>query len=138
TPIATNLYRATSIDSSWNGRDVYLVGYGKYDATRPVDGLKRFGRSTMNLYSNLLEVGTPTTHLCFGDSGGPALALVNGVESHAGIASFVDRSDCSGKGYYTRTNVYASFVTSLYWDLLRRAPDGGGLRANVDGMLTGA
>jgi secreted trypsin-like serine protease len=109
-PAPLPLQRAP-LDSSWVGRAARMVGYGqtvygtfnttKYDADTTVASVP--GDDTV-------QVGDATAHTCVGDSGGPALVTVGGVETIIGVDSYTDTSGCTEASHYRRVDEYTAFL----------------------------
>ena len=111
TPVAMN---RSPITDDLIGQAVRMVGYGKSsgtDTNGATAGTKRQVTSVLDSYTDkILHVGVPGATTCEGDSGGPALMMLDGVESIAGVVSFGDIA-CEQLGADTRVDAYAdSFV----------------------------
>lgn len=101
-----------SMDDSWIGRTVTLVGYGVSDGpSQTGGGIKR----EVDVKIDKLEattLGYTTTNgqtACNGDSGGPAYADEGGQLVIAGITSYGDQG-CQQYGVYTRVDAYLDFI----------------------------
>ena len=101
-----------SMDDSWVGTSVKLVGYGVDDgAAQSNAGIKREVDVTID------QVDPTTLHYttkqgksaCNGDSGGPAFATVGGQLVVAGVTSYGDQT-CQQFGVYTRVDAYLDFI----------------------------
>jgi hypothetical protein len=74
------------------------VGYGQRSVSaNPPSG----DRHTINLpitavTSGQVRYGSPGAAICFGDSGGPFFALINGVETQIAVHSYTNDPTCSG------------------------------------------
>lgn len=95
--------------------DVRVVGYGADSHRATGAGTKRSVTTRVKAISSLfVQIGSSNQQSCHGDSGGPALQMIGGVETIIGVTSFgLDRSPtnvCFGGGYDTRVDVYADFV----------------------------
>jgi secreted trypsin-like serine protease len=66
--------------------------------------------------SLFVQIGSSSRQTCHGDSGGPALQTIGGVETIVGVTSFgSDRSAnnvCFGGGFDTRVDDYAPFIAA--------------------------
>ncbi len=85
------------------------IGFGVFDRdTQQVDGKKREGTTTITgtQSPDITISGDSTVSVCFGDSGGPGMLTVAGVEYVAGIHSFTSGSDCQPPNGDTRVDVY--------------------------------
>jgi len=95
------------------------VGFGRHDRADPLpDGRKREGTTTLTGYvadSDVVLAGDEVA-LCFGDSGGPGLLAVDGVELLAGVHSFTAGLDCQPPGADTRVDLYAADVVRPWID----------------------
>jgi uncharacterized protein (TIGR03382 family) len=109
----------TAIDTGDVGQTVRLIGYGVTsgsDSTGMTAGTKRQTTTTIsNVTSYLIELGDATNNTCEGDSGGPALMTMGGVETIIGVTSFGDQG-CSAGGADSRVDVYADSFVQPYID----------------------
>ncbi|MBV9949439.1 MAG: S1 family peptidase [Myxococcales bacterium] len=122
-----------AIDASWVGQPIRFVGYGvtsSDDISGSTATARRQGYSTVSGYDPLFLDASPTGTLpCAGDSGGPALVLVDHVETLAGVVSFGDAA-CSVIDL-TRVDTHLDFVDR--WVAAAEAPDdAGGAAADGD------
>ena len=101
-----------SMDQSWIGKSVRLVGYGVDDGPSQSNaGIKRMVDVTID------KVDPTTLHYttqqgqtaCNGDSGGPAFSDDGGQLVVAGITSYGDQN-CQQYGVYTRVDAYLDFI----------------------------
>lgn len=101
-----------SMDQSWIGKPVTLVGYGVDDGPSQSNaGIKRMVTVTID------QVDPTTLHYttqqgqtaCNGDSGGPAFSDEGGQLVVAGITSYGDQN-CQQYGVYTRVDAYLDFI----------------------------
>lgn len=87
------------------------VGFGVYDRdTGEADGKKREGTTTITDVdpdTTVVLSGDENLSVCFGDSGGPGLITVDGVEYVAGIHSFTTSQDCLPPNGDTRVDLFA-------------------------------
>ena len=104
-PLAT-----TALDARSVGLALRLVGFG---ATGPADTTppqKRVGTSSVaSLTTNEIALASSPSQTCSGDSGGPAFAMVGGVEAIVGVTSSGDPA-CSQTARDMRVDAYASFI----------------------------
>jgi V8-like Glu-specific endopeptidase len=85
------------------------VGFGVYDrTTQASDGRKREGTTTITgvTTSDVVLSGDENLSVCFGDSGGPGLITVDGVELVAGVHSYTNSQDCHPPNGDTRVDLY--------------------------------
>jgi len=113
-PVAFNRNPLTTANQSL---PVRLVGYGASTHTNTGAGTKRAVTTTVDSISSLfVKIGSSSQQTCHGDSGGPALQTVNGVDTIIGITSFgSDNSPsnvCLGGGYDSRVDQYSSFIAA--------------------------
>ncbi len=93
------------------GSSVRAVGYGLSSASAQTGaGTKRSVTVPVDLVtSTQLGIGKDSKGTCNGDSGGPAFATIDGVATIVGLTSY-GNSACTGTGYDTRIDAYASFI----------------------------
>lgn len=95
--------------------EVRVVGYGANSHRATGAGTKRTVTTNVKAISSLfVQIGSSNQQSCHGDSGGPALQRIDGVETIIGVTSFgLDRSTtnvCFGGGYDTRVDAYSGFI----------------------------
>ncbi len=82
------------------------VQYGKYNVIKH--------EATTALASigpvDTVVVGDLKHRSCIGDSGGPALVKIDGVETIVGVDSYAETSGCLEPASYRRTDVYTAFL----------------------------
>lgn len=114
-PVAPIALSTTALDASWIGRELAFVGYGASNGfTGAGGGVKR------GVVLPIAQIGATqfaydgrTANTCFGDSGGPALALSEDkVPSLVGVTSFGDAT-CTQFGVDTRVDAFAPFLASF-------------------------
>lgn len=96
------------------GRPARIVGYGqaavgvpsatRRQAATVVDGLDP---------DDTVRVGDAAHVTCLGDSGGPALVRVDGVETVIGVDSYADNGSCDRPAHFRRTDLYLSFIDTF-------------------------
>jgi hypothetical protein len=109
TPIRFN---RSPLTDAMIGQPVRLIGYGYEEDFFGEAGIKRQAQVTLDAFTDvLLEDGNVERHTAEGDSGGPALMMVDGVESIVGTLSFghVEKWQVS-KEYHTRVDRYLDFI----------------------------
>ena len=99
-----------------SGTGVRIVGYGTNNHTGGGAGTKRTANtSIVGTSSTLLHIGQTSRQTCHGDSGGPALKTINGVETIVGLTSYgsdLPFFQCFGGGYDTRVDAYTAFINA--------------------------
>src|SRR5579871_1800958 len=106
-------FNHANLDNNFNGAPLRIVGYGissGSDQQGTTAGTKRQAMTQVNqLYQAFIYLGDAQHNTCEGDSGGPAFAMLNGIEQIVGITSFGDQG-CTMGGYDTRVDQYAAFI----------------------------
>ena len=102
--------------SKWEGREVWLVGYGSSKLApddRPREGseIKRVIPLTIAaLNDGKIKFDTAGQRTCEGDPGGPALIHLGGGQYRVvGVSSCEDLS-CAPSGVYTRIDRFTAFL----------------------------
>lgn len=100
-----------------NLSNLTIVGYGKTydrDTTFAITKHKADGLSATLDPADTMTVGDARQHACVGDSGGPALAQINGVSTIIGINSYSDETGdatrCRIASHYQRVDKYLAFI----------------------------
>ncbi len=101
------------LDASIEGVEARIVGYGqlvykelnlkKHEATTVVAALDDV---------DTLTVGDLSHKSCVGDSGGPALVQMDGVETIVGVDSYADTAGCLEPAHYRRPDVFGDFLSA--------------------------
>jgi MYXO-CTERM domain-containing protein len=93
------------------GQTVRFVGYGLDNAAAQSGaGVKRTTSTMLSDFDTVLIHFADGTHeTCNGDSGGPALMTLSGVETIVGTTSFGD-VNCAAGGYDTRVDAETAFI----------------------------
>ncbi len=96
---------------SLTGQPTRIVGYGqttylqlnraKYAASTIVGALPP---------DDTVVVGDAVHRSCIGDSGGPALTLLDGKETLFGVDSYTDTTGCTEPSHYRRIDRYTAFL----------------------------
>ncbi len=101
-----------SMDSSWIGTDLLLVGYGVSNGPNQTGGgVKRMvDVSVSQLTATTLRYETTNgKSACNGDSGGPAFLVQGGALTLVGVTSYGDQN-CQQYGVYTRVDAFLDFI----------------------------
>lgn len=108
TPYAVN---RDPLPASMVGSPVRIVGYGVNTGTgQSGAGVRRAVTTKIDSINDLLvQVGATGEETCNGDSGGPALATVDGVTKIVGVTSY-GNMDCTQGGFDTRVDRYSAFI----------------------------
>ena len=104
--------RLEPFDASFKGRDIRIVGFGAPagGGGQDTDLRKRTGDTKIESYGNDdFRMHATPSQTCNGDSGGPALATIDGKEVVIGLTSSGD-ADC--KALFPRMNYVCSAATS--------------------------
>jgi secreted trypsin-like serine protease len=126
TPLPFNTKALTQADV---GQSVRLIGYGATvtgsSSGNDGFGLKRQLTTTVDdiATTGVVHVGKTGHTACSGDSGGPALLVIDGVETIIGVDSYSNaKVDCTEGEYYQRVDTQAAFIAKY---LTIAAPDAG-------------
>jgi secreted trypsin-like serine protease len=117
TPIAMN---TTGLGNDLVGQPARMVGYGKSagtDTTGATAGRKRQAATQLVSFTDkLVTFGMPGETTCEGDSGGPGLMTIGGVEVIVGVVSFGD-AQCAQLGVDTRVDRFADSWVRPFVDM---------------------
>lgn len=95
------------------GQDVLAIGFGRttlIDAGSDTNTLRRSATLTVSaLDPSLIAYDLRERGICEGDSGGPDLATVEGVDTVVGVHSFIV-TDCDGQGVSGRVSGDLDFI----------------------------
>ncbi len=112
--IAPMPWNNAALPSELKGKNVRIVGYGLNDGVNQTGaGIKRTAATKLSKFDDLLVTtgGFGQNRICNGDSGGPILAILNGVETVIGVNSF-GFAFCVGSGNSTRVDTYTAKIQS--------------------------
>jgi secreted trypsin-like serine protease len=110
TPIAPNL-DGRAIDRL---SEIRVVGYGLTGTNRSDSGIRRSGTARAVVSRSFVESVRGTGGTCYGDSGGPALAMIDGRERVVGVTSHGTRTRCEdGHTRFVRTDVHRAFLAQF-------------------------
>src|SRR5262249_3224768 len=110
-------YNHVPLDASFRGQAARVIGYGVSDAAAQTGfGIKRqLNTSISDSTDRLLMVGTSDQTICHGDSGGPLLVSMGGVETIVGVSSFIPIDGCTN-AVETRVDVCSVWIDSFIPD----------------------
>lgn len=113
TTIKPMAWNDAPLDATQKGKPARIVGYGLNDGLgQKGAGIKRMANVKLNDFDDLLvKTGDLLHTICSGDSGGPVLMKIGGVEKVVGVNSF-GIIFCLFSGNSTRVDKYATFVKS--------------------------
>ncbi len=127
-PVTPLPFNTTVDPATLAGQSLRLVGYGSTGSLSPSDtsaGIKRVTTTTLSrTLSRLLEFDDTVHNTCEGDSGGPAFATIDGVETIVGVTSFGQQSPnyCDGIGFDTRVDLYGTDFVQPFIDMYDPPP----------------
>jgi secreted trypsin-like serine protease len=102
---------ANSIDDSWLGSTIKIVGFGLTSSDGDA-GTKMVGTTTIDgVDDGTFHFSGDPSQTCQGDSGGPAFMKIDGKNTVIGLTSFGD-SNCQKYGRDTRVDVQNDFLNS--------------------------
>lgn len=112
------------LDEGIAGRAARIVGYGQLDYQEP-NAAKHSALTVVAALDegDTLTVGDVDHKTCVGDSGGPALVELDGVETVVGVNSYTDLAGCLEPAHYRRVDLYTDFIATL---VARPEPPEGG------------
>jgi V8-like Glu-specific endopeptidase len=109
-PVAMN---RQVLNASMYNQPVRIVGFGKSEVSSERMGTKLQGTGTFDRFTDTeIHFGKAAQHECDGDSGGPALLKMDGVEKIIGVVSRHVDKECMD-GYYGRLDTVVSWVDGL-------------------------
>jgi secreted trypsin-like serine protease len=112
TSIAPMAINRAPLDSSLQGSPVTIIGYGLNNAFQQTGaGVKRTASVSLAGWDDqFVQTGNFTTGICNGDSGGPVIAALNGVDTIIGVNSF-GFLFCAGQSNSTRPDTNLDFIS---------------------------
>jgi uncharacterized protein (TIGR03382 family) len=104
-------FRRAPLGADLVGKAARIVGYGQ---TKYGD-LNEIKHEAITVVASVeaddtIVVGDGTRRSCVGDSGGPALVKMDGVETIVGIDSYTDLAGCLEPAHYRRPDQYLAFL----------------------------
>lgn len=110
--------------ADWKGKDLLFLGYGLIQSVpSAVPAERKYGVNipVVTITKDRIQHQAPGKSVCHGDSGGPALAEVDGVLRVIGVNSYVNgaavpgtnRSRCDASGFSMRTDVYLKYIHGI-------------------------
>ncbi|MFT3770750.1 MAG: trypsin-like serine protease [Minicystis sp.] len=99
------------LDPSIVGAPARIVGYGQLTYSE-INEIKHEATTVVAAIDpgDTIIVGDGTHRSCVGDSGGPVLVKVGGVETILGVDSYTDTKGCLEPAHYRRTDLYTAFL----------------------------
>ena len=112
TPIPIGRTALTQADV---GKRVRIVGYGMSQRVESANDGSETKRTVttaiMSLQGDLVGIGSSNGQACNGDSGGPALLSINGVETLIATDDLAAMAtNCAGGDLYQRTDLHLDFI----------------------------
>jgi len=103
--------RMTPLPSDIAGKSARIIGYGQTTYGQP-NAQKNSADTVVAAVDSgdTLSVGDLDRRSCVGDSGGPALVLLDGAETIVGVDSYSDLAGCLEPAHYRRTDLHAAFL----------------------------
>jgi hypothetical protein len=124
----------------WVGLQVTLIGYGSTTDNAEDDGVKRIATATVNTVT-ATGVGWSASSggTCFGDSGGPAFATIDGQEVQVGIHS-TGELPCGNSDYDMRVDAFMSWIEQTAGGDVNKGPVGDtqAPKVTIDAPIGGA
>ncbi|HET9954232.1 MAG TPA: trypsin-like serine protease [Polyangiaceae bacterium] len=120
-PVAPLPYNREALRAELVGQPLRVVGYGDSDDFEPEAGIKRQALISLTSFSDKwLESGDLDHHTLEGDSGGPALMNLRGVETIVGVLSRGEYprdqpfgSSRVARQFHTRVDADADFIDAF-------------------------
>ncbi len=108
TPIPVRL---EDLPTNLVGGPARIVGYGQ-TVYGTANAEKHSAETVLQAIdgSDTITVGDAEHRTCVGDSGGPALVVIDGVETVIGANSYTDTTGCIEPAHFRRTDVHADFI----------------------------
>lgn len=101
-----------------------MVGFGLSGTYADDSEVKRDGFARVFLTDDFVKTVPGTGGICYGDSGGPALATVDGKEMIIGVTSYSEQEECEHGSAFVRTDRQRAFLSPfVYGDDLQKPPD---------------
>jgi hypothetical protein len=101
-------------------RNVRMVGFGQ-NATNGTSGTKRVANVPVHPTASFFEA-VPGNGACYGDSGGPSLAVIDGVEKVVAVTSHGLDDRCEDGGRVVRTDIHRAFLARFLDDVPAAKP----------------
>lgn len=119
---------AVSTKTPWVGLGLTLIGYGITRDGADDSGTKRKAQNVIADVKperfNMRGTGGSVGNICSGDSGGPAFALIDGIEVQVGVHSYGE-GDCGVSEWDARVDPFVSWMQQVSGGdvTLPQAPD---------------
>ena len=97
------------------GTAARIVGYGQVMVGVARNAVREEATTSIAALDpgDTITVGDGQHLTCLGDSGGPAIISVGGVDQIVGVDSYTDSSGCMEAAHFQRTDVYADYHRSI-------------------------
>jgi secreted trypsin-like serine protease len=118
------------------GSEARIVGYGQIEYEQS-NAAKHSATTVVAAVDpgDTITVGDADHRSCIGDSGGPALVELDGVETLVGVNSYTDTTGCLEPAHYRRVDHYTDFIADLVEPPAE--PQGGNGAGGADGEPVG-
>lgn len=126
TDIAPLPVNRAALSSSLTGQPARIVGYGQAQVG-VASATRRQAMTVIDGFDpdDTVRVGDAQHVTCLGDSGGPALIAIGGVETIIGVDSYADNGTCDRPAHFRRTDAYAASFIDTYAPPPAAGPDAG-------------
>ncbi len=129
----------SALPESAVGGPARIIGYGQTVYEQP--NFRKHAADTVLAAideGDTITVGDVEHKTCVGDSGGPALVVIDGVETVVGVNSYTDLAGCLEPAHYRRTDLYTDFLAELIEPPAPAEEGGGGSGGGPSGGAGGA
>lgn len=126
--------RFEDLPTSLVGGPARIIGYGQ-TVYGTANAQKHSAETVLEAIdgSDTITVGDAEHRTCVGDSGGPALVVIDGVETLVGVNSYTDTTGCIEPAHFRRTDVHAEFILQFVDPPAEGGSGAGGAGGNGSG-----